>query len=171
MKTRILTIIAFISIGSLASCSKDDEPAVNPLIGEWQVDEFELTDIPAEFSNVAGSRSTLYGENRYRIEFNADFTYKRELRFSGGDLDEEGEWTQDGDNLELDPETDSGLINEFEIVEIDAESLTLSSEETFILLPNNVQQDTVTSQASLDALFDEYGVSNFVTVLMKMDKR
>jgi len=170
MKTRLLLLSLFVTMGVLVSCGDDDSPKVDPLIAEWEVDEFELTDVPAEFNDIEGTRTSLYGENRYRIEFNDDFTYARELRFSTGDLDEEGEWERDGDEIELDPDDDFGLIKNFEIVENDPETLVLTAETSFILLPNDVVTDTVTTQASLDALFDEYGVSNFVTVIYRMEK-
>ena len=159
-----------LALGLISSCGDDDGPGVDLIVGEWEVDDFELQANNSNFNRVDGEFNSLYGESSYKIEFFQDDTFERELQFSNGDLEDEGEWELDGVDLDLDPEDEVGLIESFEVLEKTTDDLILQGETTFTLLPNDIVRDTVTTQESLDALFDTFGEIQSVTIIFNMER-
>lgn len=156
---------------SLAACGDDDGPGIDPIVGEWELDEVLIEAENPDFDDINGERDNLYFEDSYKIEFNADNTYERELSFFNGDAEDEGDWEKDGDELDLDPEDNTNLITDFEILEVTEENLVLKGEtDFFILLPNFVMQDTITSQAVSDSLFAIYGERQTLLVTYTFEK-
>ncbi len=156
----------------LQACGDDDGPSVNPIVGEWELESVEIEAANPEFSDVnSNDRDNLYRESSYKIEFNMDNTYERELSFFDGDVEEEGDWEIEGDELELDPEDNTALITDFEILEVTEDDLRIKGEtDFFTLLPNFVQQDTITSQAVSDSLFDIYGQRQTLIVTFTFER-
>ncbi len=146
------------------SCD-EDEPKIDPIVGLWELDRVEISDVPSGFASLEGSGSTAYGEDSYTIEFFSDFTYEREIDNipDFGDIDDEGEWSIDGDELELDPEDEvGGLTYSFTIdEEIDDRELIVSSLTTFQTYSDQFQADweanfdTISFDANGDALYPE----------------
>ncbi|MEQ8470156.1 MAG: lipocalin family protein [Marinoscillum sp.] len=164
MKNYLLLLSLAVLI--LASC-KDDEPEIDPLVGEWELVEMEMVDLPNGFVNFEGVTDiNVYGESLFTIEFNADMTFERTLRFSNGRVEDDGTWERDDDEIELDVEDDEGLPDTYVIVEdVDDDELLLSAEVTYNLLPDAVTDTaTIDSQEELVALYEAYGQSVKVTV-------
>ncbi len=169
-KFLLFSSLLFIGL-TFASCGDDDDP-VDPLLGEWQIDNYEIINVPSDFDRIEGPQDIVYAqETRYRITFNADFTYEREVRASNSIFSEDGEWERDGDELILDPDSNQGFVNDFQIEEQTVESLILSGKIQFPLFPNNVVTDTISSQESFDALFEEFGQVLDLDVLHNFEKR
>ncbi|MFT6868004.1 MAG: hypothetical protein ACJA08_002852 [Cyclobacteriaceae bacterium] len=133
------------------SCS-DDEPKVNPIIGNWVIDSFVIENVPSAFSSNEGQEfASLWGESKYTLSFTADNQYTRVISFSSDDLSEEGEWELDDDELTLDPDgTGLNIFEDFTVVKSEKTDLILKAEVVFGFIPD-IYFDTVT-QVYLDYL-------------------
>ena len=146
MKQSVLLVVGIALVG-LVSC-KDDEPKVDPIVGLWELDDVSITFSGSEFQYANVSKeNALYGESSYTIEFNADFTYEREIDdIPGfGDHSDEGEYEIDGDDLDLDsddPEV-GGLAYSFKIIEKSATVLTLEFQDSERLFPRSKIQEWI----------------------------
>lgn len=142
MKARLLLFVMLLAVGLVTSCSDDDEAKIDPIVGEWQLDERTLKNPPQSYSNVEGLELTsLYGEEEYIIIFNSDFTYERNIENTPdfGDIEDNGTWEVDEDVLLLTFEDgDEGLFNNFSIVK-----------------PADERQFTIATTISWPALSDE----------------
>ncbi len=120
----------------LAACSKD-EPEVNPLVGMWQLDEFaiEVKEAGFESNNTSGDASGIY-----KIEFRSDLTYTRTVGEGNDELVEEGNWEQDEDFIELDPQAGTpktdGLFYDFSIEAISSRELDITFEDNWFYFPD-----------------------------------
>ncbi|MEM1407181.1 MAG: lipocalin family protein [Bacteroidota bacterium] len=173
MKRNLLVFGMILSVGLITSCGDDDDgPTVSPIVGEWELDEVNVEAANSGFSNINGDRnSSLFGENDYIIEFNQDNTYERELRFFDGDVEEDGEWELDGNELELDPEDNTILITDFELIDVSEDELILKGEtDIFILLPDFVRPDTIFDTSVRDSLFDVYGETQNIILTYTFEK-
>ncbi|MFY0605659.1 MAG: hypothetical protein JXR10_03030 [Cyclobacteriaceae bacterium] len=167
-----LIVTGLVAILALGSC-KEDEPKINPLVGDWELVEVEFTDLPSAFASFEGYTDiNLYGETSYELEINDDNTYERTLRLPSQRLQDEGEWEFDGEELELDPEEDLGLPTDFTLTEdIEDDELYLSAYINFRLLPDAVTDTaTVSTQEELEALFENYGQTVEVNVIHLFEK-
>ena len=84
---RILLLLSISSVLFFSSCSSDDDPQINPLVGTWSLDNYSLPDRPTGIGawlTFSSNNNSLWGEVIYEIEFKEDFTYERELRFANG---------------------------------------------------------------------------------------
>lgn len=170
MKRNLLFFGAIFGLTILASCGSDDGPSIPPIVGEWEGDEFEISVDDPAFNSIDGTDDDLYGESSYVFEFDEDGSYERELQFSTGRLEDEGEWEIDGDELELDPDnSNTGLIDDFEIISVDADELVLAGEANFRLLPNTII-DTVTTIESFNALIEEFGQVKTAQVTLTFER-
>lgn len=125
----------------LVSC-KDDEPEINPLIGTWELDDatLEFQSSGFSYSEFSGDND-VYGESSYIIQFFDDLTYEREINdIPGfGDINDEGEWEQDGEDIDLDSDDDEigGVPYSFTLVEVNDRSLVLTYEEEQLVWSNS----------------------------------
>ncbi|MFY0600432.1 MAG: hypothetical protein JXR03_12235 [Cyclobacteriaceae bacterium] len=139
-----LKLIAGLTILSLAISCSDDEPKVDPIVGLWELDDAsrEVTQSDFEYLNFSGDND-IVGESKYTIEFTSDLKFERILEdvpFTNGttdDIEEEGEWEIDGDDLDLDADDDefSGLPYSFKIIENTGSKLTFEYEENGTAFP------------------------------------
>ncbi len=195
MKKLLLTIVTVTTLLFMSSCGGDSEPSVNPLVGEWELDNITISDPPTGFSfelfNTEPS-STLLGETRYTIEFKDDMTYEREIRDARlfdnqgneivSDLDDDGEWEQDGNTIDLDQENAdfADIPTRFELVEIDDETLTVTTTDSWFAWPAEIANDpvaldTLIVDGAIDnerftALLIEYGEIVDATFTLEFDK-
>lgn len=171
MKNYLLAILA---IGALTFVGcKEEEEKIDPLVGEWELVEMEITDTPSGFQNYQGvSDANVYGEVVYTLEFKADGSFERQLRFSSGRVNDDGTWERDGDEIDLDIDSDEGLPDNYVITEdVDNDEVQLSAEVIYKLLPDAVTDTAVIdSSAELEALYQQYGQSVTVTVLHYFEK-
>ncbi len=174
MKRNLLVYGIMVGMVSLVACGDDDGPSIDPLVGEWKVEEVTLSNLPAEFDKNEGTEDNLYGESSYVFEFNEDMTYDREIdNIPGiGNIDDEGEWEVDNEELELDADgAGFDLIYDYEILELATDDLEIQGERIFRFLPDAVTDTAVVETVEeLRALFDEYGQNLTVTVTMKLER-
>lgn len=153
---KILHTFLMVGLVVLGSCTKDEPAPVNPVIGEWLLGNFTITDLSSAFSRWEGANGTaLYGEDSYEIILNLDFTYSREIVFNGGlnVLSESGDWEFDGEDIFLDPDgSGNGFLEEFTIVEVDTKDMTLSSDISLNLFMDSFY--TNYSETQIDSLFE-----------------
>lgn len=153
---KILQTLLFITVVSIASCTKEDPAPANPVVGEWLLSKFTLSNLTADFSNFEGANGPgLYSEDSYELIINADFTYSRTVTFNGGlnELKESGDWESDGEDIFLDPDgTGNGFLEEFTLVEVDEKDLSLKSDITISLF-SDAFYDTYSS-TQIDSLFN-----------------
>lgn len=181
MKKLLQLSILFISIGFLFSCGSDDEPAIAPIVGEWELKEVVYSGAPAAFASFNGQTgNNLYaGETKYVITFNADQTYLRELRIDGGTFEDDGEWELDGDDLLLDQDdTDfNGHILDFELEEdVTAEDLVISGTVSTVTFPDAifddpVALDTIDTQEEANAFAEEWAEQISFKATLEFEKQ
>ncbi len=180
---KLLLIFTLGAIVLFVSCD-DDEPKIDPIVGLWELDDAIISDAPSNFSNVEGSGPNIYGEDTYTIEFFQDGLYEREIDFPAGsffsDIDEEGEWEVNGDELELDPDRSqiSGLDYSFSLEEdiSDREMLISSLSEVLAFTDQfvadfNATQDTITSQEVFDSILNANVQEIQVKVTLEFDRQ
>lgn len=180
MKKNLLYAL-LITAAFLVSCG-DDEPEISPLVGAWELDDIEASDLPTGYAWAIDPRgnATAWFEDEYVIEFFADGTYERELsNTTAGDLEDNGEWELDGDELDLDVEDSDTqeIITSFTVDgEITDRSMTLIGQDGWFVWPPSIVDnpdnplDTASTQESLQQLFFEYGEVIQVTVTMEFDR-
>lgn len=164
-----LTLAIAITVFGI-SCS-DDEPKVDPIVGEWELKEITFLEPPSGYQRASSEESdeSIWNEDSYTINFFADGTYERELNNAQSangatDLEDNGEWDLDGDDLDLDEdETDTqDLAFSFTVVdEISDREMNLEGDELWFAWPPSIVNDPL----ALDTLendeiadfFFEYG--------------
>lgn len=143
----ILGLLLLGGLPFLNSCKEDEEPEPpSPLVGTWQRDIYQLTELPETFSNFEGiTTSSVYpDEESYTLTFTNDKKYTRKIAAVGPDLDDKGVWTYEGTTLTLDSDNEDIDDEEFEVEEdITDNQLILSQMVKFNLLPDAVT-DTLT---------------------------
>ncbi|XOV92477.1 MAG: hypothetical protein ACFHWX_20015 [Bacteroidota bacterium] len=133
---KILLVGAIIGFVVLNACN-DKEAEVNPLARKWKLDEYDLAVKESGFeSNDASGDAS----GSYILELKNDFTYTRTVGESPNEEVENGNWSEDGDFIELDPEAGSpkqdDLFYEFDIVSVDERQLDITFEENFYTFPD-----------------------------------
>lgn len=124
----VLLIGVCIGLLVLNACNEKD-PEVNPLVNTWRLDEIsvEVKEAGYESNNFTGDASGVY-----TLAFRSDLTYTRSV---GTDIEENGNWEQDGDFIELDPEAGTpkqdGLFYRFTITQITDRELDIQFEDDF----------------------------------------
>ena len=145
MKKTLLLLFTTASLVFITSCG-DDEEKVDPIIGIWELDDVSVDAVGSEFDYLdASGENNLVGESEFLIEFKADQTFERELEdvlFSDGstrDIEEEGEWELDGDDLDLDSDDQeiNGLPYSFKVEENTGTDLILSYSESGSFFPQS----------------------------------
>ncbi len=127
----VLLVSAFIGLVILNACN-DSDPVVDPIVKTWKLDEFsiEVVESGYESNNTQGDAS-----GNYTITFNSDLTYSRTVGEGTDAIEEAGNWEQDGDFIELDPEAGSpkqdGLFYRFTVLEITDRELDIEYEDDF----------------------------------------
>lgn len=174
---KLLSVLAIGAMVFMVSCDKD-EPKVDPIVGLWELDDATISGAPTDYSLLNGTGNSLYaGEESYSIEFFSDGFYEREIAFSDGqNIEEEGFWEIVGDELQLDPDDESGLIESFTIEEEASQrSLVLSGERTFETWPDSIIINvlpTITTAEQFDSLVLAFPfVSIPVDVELDFDRR
>ncbi|MEP4532245.1 MAG: hypothetical protein ABJ004_04110 [Cyclobacteriaceae bacterium] len=186
-----LKLLAALSIILISVSCSDDEPKVDPIVGLWELDDVAREIEQSGFTYLEyENENDIFGESAYTIEFKSDFTFERileDVAFSDGstsDLEEEGEWELDGDELDFDAEDDEygGLGYSFDVLEVTATNLTLSYGEDGTGFPDSKVDDwladgTVTSSGQFTVTQEEYDslVLNFsesidVVYILEFDK-
>lgn len=176
----LLFVLSICTLVLFASCD-EDEPKIDPIVGLWELDRYEISDAPSGFSNVEERRSTAYDEDSYTIEFFTDFNYNREIEgIPGfGDVDDEGEWSLNNGELELDSDDDEvgGVDYTFNLDEdITDRELILSASASIIGLSDQfiadfqATQDTITTEESFNQIINENIEEIFVTATYEFDR-
>ncbi len=136
MKKNLLYAL-LITAAFLVSCG-DDEPDVSPIVGTWELFNVSGTIAESDFGYLEfADQASLFGESVYQFEFDADGTYERiieDVQFtngSTGNLDDNGTWEIDNEELELDADGAevSGLSYDYNIAELDGDDLRLEYEQ------------------------------------------
>ena len=148
MKKLLLTGITVTTLLFLTSCGGDgDDPAPAHEVGTWELDSYALQGFPTGFESNEGLILTLdqitFGGVQfqgYELTLNSDGTYSRSIEITGPDVDDNGTYTLEGDDLEL--ESEDGDFQEFDVVRNEDDDLWLS------------QRDGITSSFIPDIYFD-----------------
>jgi len=191
MKKNLLLVIAVASLVFISSCGGDEEQ-INPIIGLWELDDVSVDAQGSEFDYIDDSGlNNLVGESEFTIEFKADMTFERNLEdveFSNGtirDIEEEGEWELDGDELDLDSDDPEigGLPYGFKVEENSSTELVLSFSENGTFFPLSKLQEwsddgtldangffTLTDE-QIDSLFTNFQENVNIDFVLEFDKR
>lgn len=163
-------VFTFLLIGSfvfLLSCKDEEEPKVDPIVGEWELDDASFEVSGYSYYGFEGENDA-FGESSYIITFNADFTYERELEdvpFTSGlsDVNDEGEWERDGEEIDLDSDDDEldFLGYSFDIVSVDGNVLVLEYDRTISAYSDAkidewIADGTINSQGYFTVTQEEY---------------
>ncbi|MBV6644356.1 MAG: hypothetical protein KI790_02845 [Cyclobacteriaceae bacterium] len=180
MKKLLLLSFCFATLCAITSCSDDDEPTVNPLVGEWILDKITVSDPPAGHQLATTPNPTsLYGESSYELEFFEDMTFERTLRSSADRIDEDGEWELDEADLDLDIDNSNAAFTiptRFTVEgEITDRDLVLVTTDSWLAWPPSIVEDefaldTADTQEKLNELFNEYGVVVDFTFTLEFEK-
>jgi hypothetical protein len=174
-----LFMVSICSITFLASC-KDDEPKIDPIVGEWELNEVNFSDAPADFSRFNGtSADNIYGETKYVITLNSDQTYIREVRIDGKTYEDDGEWELDDEELILDQDdsdTDGFMLDFIVEEEITIEELVISGTITTRNFTDEIFNDpealdTLDTQEKFDAFAAEYLQTFSITATLELEKQ
>jgi hypothetical protein len=94
MKRHPLLLLLFAFVFALSSCNKDDDPAPPPVVGVWEFDRFELSDLPAAYGqlNGAGYDNYLLFAQASRIDVQNDKSFDEIYKSNGIVLDLDGTW-------------------------------------------------------------------------------
>lgn len=150
-----LFILSTFLISFLTSCDdKDDQPKIDPIVGEWVLEKVTFSDAPSEFLRFNGvTQDNLISETKYTIKFKGDQTYLRSRQLSGTFLEDEGDWVLNGDDLRFFV-SESDLLNtfvDFNVESMTIEDLVLSTPYPLYVYPDEIFNDPV----ALDTLTDE----------------
>ncbi|MEM6737561.1 MAG: hypothetical protein AAGC64_07365 [Bacteroidota bacterium] len=158
MKKLLLFNITLFFLLCGTSCGDDDEePTLTHEIGEWSLDSYALQNFPAGFESNEGlllrvDQISLGGLSveSYKLVLNNDGTYTRSIDVTGPDVNDNGTWELDDDDLELEPE--DGDFQEFSVARNENNDLWLVARNgiTTAFIPD-IYFDTVT-QSYLDFL-------------------
>jgi hypothetical protein len=117
-KLHLLYILALSLLLFQTSCKKDDDPAPNPLIGEWELDRVNL-DFPTAYNSSDGNYPPTFFFDIYKITFKADNTFMLEVSAGSPIQELEGDWKLNGKEVTLDFDGSS-----------DSETYTLNEDNT-----------------------------------------
>lgn len=166
----ILGLLLLGGLPLLNSCKEDDDPEPpSPVVGTWDRDVYQLTELPSTFSNFEGLKiSSVYDDDSYSLTFTNDKKYDRKIVRTGSpDINDNGVWTYEGTTLTLDSDNEDFDNEEFEVEgEITANAMVLSQMVTFSLLPDAVT-DTLTD-AWYNTHFEEVDTTYSQNVDLKL---
>ena len=157
MKRNLLLTFTIVSLVFINSCGSDDEPALAHEVGQWTLDSYALQGFPVGFESNEGTILTVeqvsfngLPVDSYMLTLNNDGTYQRTIDVAGPDLDDNGTWTLDDDDLILNRE--DGNPQEFNVEKNEDNDLWLTERNSIgaEFIPD-IYFDTVT-QAYLDYL-------------------
>jgi hypothetical protein len=165
----LLTLILF----QTACGDSESEPDAHE-IGDWGLDSFILSNLPLGFSYQEGrviavpelSFGGVFFE-AYEITFANNGTYSRRIEVTGPNINDDGTWEYDGDDLTLfNPEGDEEV---YPIEKNASDQLWWSTEVPFGL----IDDETIDSLQSLDeeafnAITDEEFNAFFSTVTLDL---
>lgn len=157
----IVATLAFV----FTACGDDDgDTTPSHEIGEWDLLNYALLNVPSAYSNSEGRTLALnqvtLGITSYELDLEADGTFDRSIGIIGRlPDDDEGTWVLDDNDLTLDSE-DLSDDEIFSVEKNEEDDLWLSVSLNFFLIPNTVD-DTLTqayfnslTEEEQDALFD-----------------
>jgi hypothetical protein len=104
MKKNSLLVLLFAFTFAVSSCKKDDDPAPPPVVGVWELDRLEISDMPAAYSGLNGAG---YDNNYFlyyqvsRIEVKNDKTFTETYKSTGLVSDYDGTWEFTNNTLNL----------------------------------------------------------------------
>jgi len=122
------------------SCSSDDSPTPTHEIGTWSLDGYQFINLQTGFQDNEGLSLGLsqlsFGSGEpfedYFLTLNIDETYIREIGVAGPDIDDEGTWELNDDELILDSEEVGEDIWKVEKNEEDDFWISFQSQNSFI---------------------------------------
>ena len=135
------------------ACNKDDDPAPDPIVGTWKRDVYQLTNVPANFSNFNNYVFTYYyGEDELTLTIKQDKTYTRDFQIVGPDVSETGTWTLENKAFTIKSnDTDFGEEDFTLETDLTAESVSmvLTKPETFNLVPDAISDPYIEKGESI----------------------
>jgi hypothetical protein len=106
----LLILFALFSIGFISACSKESEvpTASGPIVGQWDINRYVISNLPASYSTLNGTINSNLGTDTYT--FRVDSTYSEDYSSSNGTSkgNEEGKWSLRDSVLTLRPTMSTG---------------------------------------------------------------
>ncbi|MEM9337845.1 MAG: hypothetical protein AAGA66_03900 [Bacteroidota bacterium] len=181
---KILSLLAILPF-VFFSCGDDDEPEINPIVGEWVLDKITISDPPEGhiFASTPTPTNTILLESSYELEFLANMTYERTINGtrSFGRIDEDGAWELDGQSLDLDVDntTVQDLPTRFTVDGDITDQMTLITQDLWFAWPPEIVNDPNNPLDTVDfsnsdeanAFFGEYGAIVNFTFTMEFEKQ
>ncbi|MEM7110094.1 MAG: hypothetical protein AAF519_17835 [Bacteroidota bacterium] len=168
MKRKLLAFGMILSFGLMISCGDDDSDSAPPPheVGDWDLDSYLLLNLPSDYASREGQIQQLneitfngVAFESYTLNLMANGTYTRRIELPGPNVNDNGTWEADDDELTLVSE-DFDDSEDFEIERNQDDQLWLSVASQFLLIRDAVA-DTLTqeyvstlSEEEFDALFD-----------------
>ncbi|MCK8494324.1 MULTISPECIES: lipocalin family protein [Spirosoma] len=111
----LLFLLAVFCASVLAACSRENEVAADsgPIVGQWDINRYTISNLPASYSTLNGTVSTNLGTDTYT--FRSDSTYSEEYSpyNSSSKSTEEGRWSFRDTLLTLRPNPASGQVTPY----------------------------------------------------------
>lgn len=145
---KYLLLIAILGTLGFSSCDEDDPAPPPHEVGEWNLKNFALINLPARFQMNEGRTFELsqLGFESYRLNLLANGTYEREISVSGRIPNEDaGTYTMEEDALILNSENSN-----------DDEDFSLEKNKNNRLWLSQPLQTGLFEDAILDTLTQEY---------------
>ncbi|GAB3881995.1 hypothetical protein [Spirosoma agri] len=113
MKQQLLFIFfGLFFIGFISACSKESEVPVasGPIVGQWDINRYVVSNLPASYSTLNGTINSNLGTDTYT--FRIDSTYSESYSSSNGNAKgtEEGMWSLRDSVLIMRPLTSSSQV-------------------------------------------------------------
>jgi len=153
---KFLLLAVVTSLLFISSCGSDsDGPTPTHEVGQWSLDSYALQGFPTGFEDNEGlllriDQITLGGleVESYELMLNIDGTYTRTIDVTGPNINDNGTWTLDDDDLEL--ESEDGNFQEFDVNTNEDNNLWLVERNSLnVSFIPDIYFDTVT-QAYID---------------------
>lgn len=104
-KNPLLLVLLCAFTLAVSSCNNDDDaPAPPPVVGVWELDRLEISDMPAPYSNFNGTGydNYLLFAQASRLDIQSDRSFDEVYKTNGTVLDFDGTWEFNGTSNELD---------------------------------------------------------------------
>lgn len=127
------------------SCGKDDGPTITHEMGDWKLDAFILSNVPATHSRSEGAiikaNELIFGGetfDSYTLSLNSDQTFERTIEVTGPNVKTNGNWQLTGDDLVLTykDSRDEDQEEEYKITKNESDQLWWSLKSNFLLVSN-----------------------------------
>ena len=145
MKNQI--IIFTLCFAFILGCGDDEEPTLTHEMGDWELVNFALLNLPPGFTSREAQKLELNEISyiqAYQLSLKSDGTYSRTIEESGFlPNSSSGEWRIAETTFTLTPDDDANAEENYKVEENENDNFWISDPEEFQLIPD-IYYDTVT---------------------------